>query len=62
MPDFTEAANILAEPTGRALAGLLNQARQYMDLHLTSSRKLYETNAIPVMDYSSEVWGYKKNA
>jgi hypothetical protein len=60
--DFTETANILAESAGRALGGLLNKAKALNGLTFNVFTKLYDTSVIPVMDYSSGVWGYKKYA
>ena len=58
--DFTETANILAESAGRALGGLLNKAKALNGLTFNVFTKLCDTSVIPVMDYSSGVWGYNK--
>ena len=57
--DYTETANALSESAGRAFSSLIVNLYNKMDLLYSSYTKVYETKLVPIMDYSSSVWGAK---
>ena len=57
--DYTETANALSESAGRAFSSLIVNLYNKMDLLFSSYTKVYESKLVPIMDYSSSVWGTK---
>ncbi len=57
--DFTTIANILADFSGRAFSSIHSKMKDFAILDYEIYTKLFETCIIPIMDYSSAVWGYK---
>ena len=57
--DYTETANALSESAGRAFSSLIVNLYNKMDLLYSSYTKVYESKLVPIMDYSSSVWGTK---
>ena len=62
--DFSSSTHILAEAAGRALGGIVGKFRRCKNIGFATYNKLYETCAVPIADYGSNVWGFKnsKNA
>ena len=58
--DFTVTANILADSAGRALGGVISKCIRQNSLMYNTYTKVYHTGIVPIMDYASGVWGYKK--
>ena len=57
--DYTETANALSESVGRAFSSLIVNLYNKMDLLYSSYTKVYESKLVPIMHYSSSVWGTK---
>ena len=57
--DYTETANTLSESAGRAFSSLIVNLYNKLDLIYSSYTKVYENKLVPIMDYSSSVWGAK---
>jgi hypothetical protein len=57
--DFNENADILAESAGRALGSIVSKFKKNNHMAYSTYTKLYEACVVPVMDYSSEIWGFK---
>ena len=57
--DYTETANDLSASAGRAFSSLIVNLNNKLDLLYSSYTKVYENKLVPIMDYSSSVWGAK---
>ena len=57
--DYTETANALSASAGRAFSSLIVNLYNKLDLLYSSYTKVYENKLVPIMDYSSSVWGAK---
>ena len=55
---FKIAAKELSEAAGRTLDALI--AKTIRDLRYQTFPKLFETGVVPVLNYSSEIWGFDK--
>jgi len=58
--DFNENAENLAKGAGRALGKIISKIHMLKDLGMKSYEKLYESCVVPILDYCSGVWGYRK--
>lgn len=58
--DFNTNATTLCQASGRALGGIVSKYKQTNFMGYSTYTKLYENCVIPVMNYCSGVWGYKK--
>ena len=52
-------ANVLSDASGRALGAVTSRYYSVNGLHYDTYSKLYNNLVVPVMDYSSAIWGYK---
>ena len=57
--DFTHTANTLAAAGSRALGGILHKYFKINGMQFKVFKKLFDTCVIPVLNYGSELWGYK---
>ncbi len=53
-------AEILAKSATRALGSVMNKFRSLKNMGFETYKKLYEKCVIPVLEYASEIWGYKQ--
>lgn len=58
--DFTMNAELLAKSAGRALGKIIAKMREMKDFGCKTFEKLYNSCVVPIMDYCSGVWGFKK--
>ena len=58
--DFTVTANTLADASGRALGSIISKCLKQNSLLYDTYSKVYNSGVVPIMDYASGVWGYKK--
>ena len=58
--DFTTNSVILAKGAGRALGKIISKIHFLKDIGLKTFEKLYESGVVPILDYCSGVWGYRK--
>ena len=56
---FGVTAEVLAGAGGRALGSILHKYKKMKDLGYYTYSKLYQSCVCPVLDYASEIWGYK---
>ena len=57
--DFNVCASHLANSTSRALGVVISKFRKFRNVGFKTFDKLYKAMVISVMDYGSEVWGFK---
>ena len=57
--DFNVTAEVLAGAGGRALGSVISKFRQFKNTTFSCFTKLIEASVNPVLDYGSEVWGFK---
>ena len=57
--DFGVAAEVLAGAGARALGSILHKYNKMKGLGYYTYSKLYQACVCPVLDYASEIWGYK---
>ena len=57
--DFGVAAEVLAGAVGRALGSILHKYKRIKGLGYYTYSKLYQSCVCPVLDYASEICGYK---
>ena len=53
-------AEVLASAGGRALGAVITKFRNFRNIGFSTFTKMYDTSVVPVMNYASEVWGYKE--
>jgi hypothetical protein len=58
--NLEETANILADASSRVLGALTAKYYQLRGMPYDVYENVYNTCVVPVMDYASEIWGYKK--
>jgi len=58
--DFTETINVLSESAGRAFSLLVSNLYKKVDVMWSTYSKKYTSKLVPIMDYCSSVWGFKK--
>ncbi|XP_053381944.1 uncharacterized protein LOC128549356 [Mercenaria mercenaria] len=56
--DFTQNDDILSKSAGRALGKVI--PRSLKEFGCKTFEKLYDSCVVPIMDYCSSVWGYRK--
>ena len=57
--DYSFTASNLASAGGRALGAIVNKYKNLNGLGYYTYSKLYHSCVCPVLDYCSEIWGYK---
>ncbi len=57
--DFSKTATLLANSAGRALGSVINKVKANKDLGFNSFTTLFDNCVIPILLYSSGVWGQK---
>ena len=58
--DFNSCASHLADSASRVLGAVIAKFRQFRNVGFKTFDKLYKAMVVPVMDYGSEVWGFKE--
>ncbi len=59
--DFNVTANVLAGAAGRVLGAVLSKLRNFGNIGFKSFTKVFDSSVLPVLEYASEIWGYKDN-
>ena len=54
-----ENATTLAESAGGALGAVVSKLKRNNFMAFSTYSKLYNSCVVPVIDYASEMWGYK---
>jgi len=57
--DFTHTANTLASAGSRALGGIIHKFFKMNGMNYATYLKLFDTCVAPVLNYGSEIWGFK---
>ena len=57
--DFQRTAKLLAEAGGRAFGMVRNKLQQLKEFRYSTFSKLYNMHVRPILEYGSEIWGYK---
>jgi len=57
--NFSHTASILAAASSRALGVLTNKYYKMNVIRFETYKKLFDTCALPVLNYGSEMWGHK---
>ena len=57
--DYNVTAKILADAANRALGSIINKYKSINGLGYNTYTKLFNSGVCPIMDYGSEIWGYK---
>ncbi len=52
-------ADVLAGAGGRALGAVISKFSNLRNIGYTTFSKLFQTSVSPILEYASEVWGYK---
>ncbi|XP_048743557.2 uncharacterized protein LOC125656974 [Ostrea edulis] len=58
--NFTKNAENLAKAGGRALGKIISTIHNNKEFGFTAYEKLFYSCVLPILDYSSSVWGFKK--
>lgn len=58
--EFTKGVKLLHEAGGRALGAMISKHFSIKGLSFPVYEKLYYNTVVPVADYASEIWGFKK--
>ena len=58
--DFNSCASHLADSASRDLGAVISKFRQFRNVGIKTYNKLYKAMVVPIMDYISEVWGFKE--
>ncbi len=58
--DFSSSAEVLTDTAGRALGAFIAKTKHLKDLGYKTYTILFETGVVPVLNYSSEIWGFKQ--
>jgi len=59
--DFKTTGDILAGAAGRALGAVITKFRNYKNIGFQTFTRLFDASVSPVLEYGSEIWGYKDN-
>ena len=57
--DYTHTASTLAAAGSRALGGITHKYFALRGMDFAVYRKLFDSCVVPVLNYGSEIWGYK---
>ena len=57
--EMGKTVEFLSSSAGRALGAIIAKFRQYKDVGYNTFTKLYESCVKPILEYGSEIWGYK---
>ncbi len=52
---------MLASAAGRASAAIISRFKSFKNAGFNTFSKIYNSHVIPIMDYSSGIWGYSKS-
>jgi hypothetical protein len=58
--DFTLNCESLSKAAGRALGSVVNKIHQLKDFGFRAFEKLFNSCVVPILDYGSSTWGYKR--
>ncbi len=58
--DYNVTAQFLADAAYRALGSVINKYKSINGLGYYTYIRLFQSGVCPILDYCSEVWGYKK--
>ena len=58
--EFNEGTSVLADAAGRALGKIINTVKKNKNIGFKTFTTLFQSCVAPILDYSSEVWGFKK--
>jgi len=58
--DFNENALILSQSANRALGSIISKYKSNKHMGFSTYSKLYHACVLPILNYSSGVWGYKR--
>ncbi len=58
--DFSSSAEVLADAAGRVLSAIIAKTKHLKDLGWKTYTRLFETGLVPVLNYSSEISGFKQ--
>ena len=56
---YEDNAHILGESGGRALGSVISKLKRNNFMSYSTFSKLYNSCVTPILDYASEIWGYK---
>ncbi len=56
---YENTAEVLAKSATRALGSVMNKFKSLKNMGFETYCKLYESCVLPVLEYGSEIWGYK---
>ncbi len=56
--DFKITEELLAGAAGRALGAIISKFKCLKNVSFKTFSKMYQVNVVPIVDYSSSVWGY----
>ncbi len=56
---FNVTADVLAGAGGTALGAVISKCSNLRDIGYTTLSKLFQTSVSQILEYASEVWGYK---
>jgi hypothetical protein len=57
--DFNVTADVLSGAAGRALGSVISKFQNFRNVHYNTFLKLFHSSVVPVLEYASEVWGFK---
>lgn len=57
--DFNVTAEILSDAGGRALGAIIGKTKHIKDLGYNTFNRLFQAGVKPILEYGSEIWGYK---
>ena len=58
--NFTLNCEALSKGAGRALGSIISKIHNFKEFGFRSFEKLYNSCVVPILDYCSSVWGYRK--
>ncbi len=59
--NFTVTAGVFACAGGRALGSVISKFNKFRNIGYTTFTKRFETSLLPVLEYGSEILGFKEN-
>ncbi len=58
--DYQTIANTLSSATGRALGSVISKLKSFRNVGFKTYNKLYHSGVVPILNYCSDVWRFKK--
>ena len=58
--DYNGIAKVLADSANRALGAVINKYKTLNGLGYYTYTQMFNSGVCPILDYGSEVWGFKK--